>query len=415
MPDLEQRLAAERDAFFAGLKPPEITTLRVRATARRRRRRAVIAGSALACALAVAVGVGAAGIGPGPNPQPPAATPTTTSTGNRPEWTGGGLTVLGLASPALSLPGELRDVEFVDGRRGYALSADCPNSAKACQLGFATTTDAGLTWANGELPSGTAQPDALPELVPVGDAGLVLTGDVPRYSPDGGRTWSTRPLPGTLPTVDALPDGARLIAPACATGGLDSWLPDGARARLAHQPELAVCWVAPTATADGQWWVGGRTPGGIPAAAVSRNRGATWTVRTFAGPEGSWAKVATLGGYVYATVVTGEPSEAATVSLTAIYRSTDAGGTFAPFGDPAGEDGLAGDLVPLLDGRLLRAGPGWLLSDPSGRNFREPSNELPWVGKMRRTGGGWVAYNLFNSGWAAFSADGTTWHKITVV
>ena len=39
---------------------------------------------------------------------------------------------------------------------------------------------------------------------------------------------------------------------------------------------------------------------------------------------------------------------------------------------------------------------------------------MPWVGRIQRSPGGWVAYNLFDAGWVATSLDGRTWQKINL-
>jgi hypothetical protein len=39
---------------------------------------------------------------------------------------------------------------------------------------------------------------------------------------------------------------------------------------------------------------------------------------------------------------------------------------------------------------------------------------MPFVRRLARTPGGWVAYDLFGTGFAAVSADGRDWHKINV-
>jgi hypothetical protein len=115
---------------------------------------------------------------------------------------------------------------------------------------------------------------------------------------------------------------------------------------------------------------------------------------------------------VYASVVSprgGQPSSD-TLTLHAVYRSVN-GNPFQRYGPT--ETAIVGDVVPLLDGRLLAAGPMWYLST-DGAAFKKDTGRLPYVGRFARTPGGWIAYNLFQSGFAAVSRDGVEWHKFTI-
>lgn len=414
--DLETRLGAARTELLDRIETPELTEIRHRATVYRRHRSARRAGVvALALALVgtvVALVQPARGID---RPRPPvAATPTTSI---RPEWHGSGLTLLGLTADVSDLPGDLYDVEFVDNDHGYALLAQCPK-AGPCELAYATTADSGLTWTRRTPPVTAALAAALPTLVPLGPdtvALLSLNGGAGDWiSRDGGRTWALAPAGSGAP-VAAVGQGGRLVLAAggCAAHKVNALGTDGSRWPLAEQPPLDVCWIAPTPAADGSWWVGGVADHGGPATAVSRDGGFSWQRFTFTGPGGAWTKVVPFGSEVYVLVVSGEPGTGP-AAVHALYRSTDQGHTFARYGDPAGVATLVGDLVPLLDGRLVAAAPGWRISNPAGADFRDGSPDLPWVGRLQRTDAGWVAYDLFGSGWAAFSPDGSTWHKIHV-
>jgi hypothetical protein len=108
-------------------------------------------------------------------------------------------------------------------------------------------------------------------------------------------------------------------------------------------------------------------------------------------------------------------------ALLAILHSTDSGGSFTltrtrGTAEPAT---LAGEAVPLLDGRLLvtTTAREWYVSDDAGATFAEARGGLPVVGPLRRTWAGYVAYDLFGgepAGWAAFSSDGSTWRKLHI-
>jgi hypothetical protein len=73
-------------------------------------------------------------------------------------------------------------------------------------------------------------------------------------------------------------------------------------------------------------------------------------------------------------------------------------------------------MVPLLDGRLLVAGTDqrWYASADDGRTFTRAEGTLPAVGRLARTTAGYVAYDLFGGGWAAYSPDGATWRKLQI-
>jgi photosystem II stability/assembly factor-like uncharacterized protein len=418
MPELslETRLGAARADLLARIETPELAEIRRRATVHRRRRNTVRGGVAVLGLLLV--GSIAAVVRPAGVDRPPPPVGATPTASVRPEWRGSGLTLLGLTADVSDLPGDLYDVQFVDNDHGYALLAQCPK-AGACDLAFATTADSGLTWTRRTPPVIAAPAAALPALAPVGPDTVALlgrgAGQNDWISRDGGVTWAATPTANGAPAAAVGGDGRLVLhagAGGCSAHDVDALGTDGSRRRLVEQPPLDVCWIAPTAAADGSWWVGGVVDR-HPAAAVSHDGGFSWQPVTFTGPAGSWTKVVPFGSEVYIIVVTGEPGTG-TAAVRALYRSTDQGHTFARYGDPAGMATLAGDLVPLLDGRLVAAAPGWRISGVDGTDFRDGSPQLPWVGRLQRTDAGWVAYDLFGSGWAAFSPDGATWHKIHV-
>jgi hypothetical protein len=415
--DLETRLGAARTELLDRIQAPELAEIHRRARVHRRRRSTRRAGAAVLGLLLV--GTVAALVRPNRADEhrpPVAATPTVTI---RPEWRGSGLTLLGLTADVSDLPGDLYDVQFVDDQHGYALLAQCPKTGP-CELAFATTADSGLTWTRRTPPLTVAPAAALPTLVPLGPETVTVLGHDEGQSGwsshDGGVTW-TPALPANGAKAAAVGGDGRLVLGAggsgCAAHEVDALGTNGSRWPLVEQPPLDACWIAPTPAADGSWWVGGVADRRSPAAAVSHDGGFSWQRFIFTGPDGSWTKVVPFGSEVYVVVVSGEPGNGP-VAVHGLYRSVDQGHTFARYGDPAGVATLDGDLVPLLDGRLVAAAPGWRISNPDGADFRDGSPQLPWVGRLQRTDAGWIAYDLFESGWAAFTPDGTTWHKIHI-
>ncbi len=304
----------------------------------------------------------------------------------------------------------LADVEFVDQTTGYVLS-EC---ADGCRR-IARTADGGATFTQGALPPGVG---GKLDLVGFPGGGLVLvTSDGSGYATrDGGATWQRLPAGGSAPVAAV---GAGQILRYDGPEPLAVWsATEGRVGTLAEFPALdAVRWVAPAPSGDGAWWVGG-TVGGEPAVAVSRDAGASWDVRPLGavGATVESVRVSTLGPDVYA-VVTGPGG-----ALLGIFHSTDSGAAFARTwaGGGAGPAAIAGDVVPLLDGRLLAVSPGvddpeagdWWLSADDGRTFTQ-AKDLPVVGRIDRTVAGYVANDFFRD-YAAFTRDGATWRKLEV-
>jgi hypothetical protein len=235
---------------------------------------------------------------------------------------------------------------------------------------------------------------------------LVRAGAAAWSSADAGQTWRET-IVGDTPTAAEPGDLLRAGDPtgaACAGGRVEAWAPDFApRGPLERQPGLDTCQVVPAW--NSAWWVGGAADGWA-AVAVTHDRGGTWLRRTL--PVHGSARVAVLGPHVYALVTDGAGR------LSQVFHSADRGATFEATGLNRLPAGVVGDPVPLLDGRLLIVDPPgrWQFSADDGRTFRQAGGNLPAVGRLARTGPGWIAYDLFHSGWAAFSTDGATWRKL---
>lgn len=423
--DLDVHLSRERADLLELIDQPPLARIRVRAARRRQRRRAVAGGALLAAAVTVVLAGGQPWIGRPDSGPAPGASASGTPAAEVPIYAGAGITVEGLAN--LNVPrlaGDITAVEFVDRRHGYLL-AQCA-AADPCPATAAWTDDGGLTWGQASLPA--ASRDAGPlELVAFPGGRLVVDragggnaastrGAGGWASADGGRTW--RPATAVdmdLPIPAGPADLLRLGSGAgdCA-GTVQIRQPGYLRAGVTlRTPGLGVCWVAPAATADGAWWVGGLR-GKVAAVAVTRDRGASWAeidLGTAPGPVGS-VEVTTVGSHAYAVVL--GPGR----TLHAVFHSADGGRTFRRAGPTGsgGPPGLAGAAVPLLDGRLLVAGTDrrWYVSTDDGHRFTRIEGRLPAVGRLAVTGSGYVAYDLFGGGWAAFSSDGATWRKLGI-
>jgi hypothetical protein len=234
----------------------------------------------------------------------------------------------------------------------------------------------------------------------------------PRASSTDGEHWTTADTPPG--PAAALTGAARLVAlsdePCGApTGGVAGTV----LAPVLQQPPLTVCWRSPVRAGDGSWWIGGRTADGHPAVAVSRDDGASWTVTAFPGfPATASARAAMLGRDVYVTIVAPQQAAPTPERLLAVAVSTDGGASFAAPRPTAGQATIGGDLVPLLDGRLLLVdGYGhWLVSEDRGASWVRLEGLHPTM-RLARTQGGYVAYQMTTI-YTAFSPDGSGWQKL---
>jgi hypothetical protein len=408
---LDVRLARGRADLLDTIDQPPLHRIRDRAAARRRRRRtAGGAGALLAVALAATLVV-RPWAGPAePSPPPVAGTPP-----GGPVYASSGITINGLTGSGVAqVPGAINDVEFTDPDHGYLL-AECP-AAKPCPATVARTADGGLSWDAVELPADTRGRTGL-DLIAFPDGRLLLAGDITYASPDQGRTWHRAVPEDPAPPVP--PQGGDRLrlgsGPGRCGGTVEVWRPGWGRAGVTPgRPGIDVCWLGPVVATDGAWWAGG-TRDGSATLAVTRDRGGSWQqiILDAPAPRVTSVEVAVLGSHAYAAVL------GADRSLIALFHSTDGGRTFARVrsgGDTGPPDGLAGAIVPLLDGRVLVAGTDrrWYVSADDGRTFTRAEGNLPAVGRLARTPAGYVAYDLFGGGWAAYSSDGATWRKLQI-
>lgn len=229
----------------------------------------------------------------------------------------------------------------------------------------------------------------------------------PRATGTDGADWSTAATP--VETA-VLPGSAHLFPLGPAGCGAQTAAVTGTRLlRPPAQPGIEVCWWSAVRGGDGAWWVGGRSAG-HPAVSVSRDGGQSWTDTVFTGA--GRAQVAMLGRDVFAAIVDAQPAAGAPDRLLGVAASHDGGATFGPVGPTAGQATLGGDLVPLLDGRLLIVDGynHWLVSADRGASWHRLEGLHPTM-RLARTAAGYVAYQMASI-YTAFSIDGSTWQKL---
>jgi photosystem II stability/assembly factor-like uncharacterized protein len=431
MPDLDTQLTRGRVDLLETIDQPPLARIRDRARELRRRRTAGTAAGLLTVVVAATLV-----IRPWAGDPTPTAPPVAGSPPGGPVYGSAGITINGLTGNAvLRLPGTISDVEFVDADTGYLLST-CAEPAP-CPGRLARTNDGGHTWQAKDLPAVLDIRDGV-DLVAFADGRLATAGGSGNGGPgnapasagpgngppggaagygssDGGHSWQPA-LAGAGPSAVAHPgDLLRLRTGAGRCGGtVELWRSGLLRiAPVATQPAIRVCWVSPVPATDGAWWVGG-TAGDRATLASTLDGGRTWRTVNLDVParDVTSVEVASLGSHAYAVVLGRDRS------IGALFHSADGGRSFTrtrsgPAGAP---QGLAGAMVPLLDGRLLMVGTDrrWYLSADDGATFTRAEGNLPAVGRLARTPAGYVAYDLFGGGWAAFSTDGATWHKLQI-
>jgi hypothetical protein len=404
VPDqLEIRLRAERDRL--DIDQPPLAVIAVRAGALRRRRR--IAQGAVVAAMALTLGGVVTTVlhDRQPSPAKPAASDPAGV------WTAEGVTINGLPHLPTDLPGTVRDAEFLDADHGFLLTVKC-ESTSSCTSWVSATTDGGRTWRTQVAPGplGASAADKLPSMFVTG-AEITLLGPGPRYvraSGTDGETWRLGESPAPTAEGPPLPGEAHLfpLGPSACGGSLAALTAGQGLVGVPRQPPISVCWAAPVRGGDGAWWVGGELAG-KPAVAVSRDGGQSWQRTVFEG-DGQ-AHVAMQGRDVFAVLVDPATTPA---RLLGVAASGDGGAHFGAVQPTAGQATIGGDLVPLLDGRLLIVdGVGhWLISQDRGITWHRLDG-LHQTNRLVRTQAGYVAYEMTTI-YTAFSFDGATWQKL---
>lgn len=100
-------------------------------------------------------------------------------------------------------------------------------------------------------------------------------------------------------------------------------------------------------------------------------------------------------------------------TITGVFHGDTSG--FTKLSDGGGMS-VRGEPVVLPDGRLLVAGTQstWFLSGDNGATWTQAGGTMPWIGSLRMTSVGYVAFDLFRAGWIAVSPDGLSWQKLPI-
>lgn len=197
--------------------------------------------------------------------------------------------------------------------------------------------------------------------------GWLSTSETEAHTLDGGQTWTQEPK-STNDDIISLPVGFPIL--------WHSRMPSGT------QLGAGISNGVPTVVFG---------PDGPPISLGGTADGVTGTVR------GNEVTVMALNGK----------------TIIGVYRGNAAG--FQKISDGGGMT-VSGQPIVLPDGRILVVDTQsrWQLSEDNGATWKDPGRDLPNVGSLHATRTGYVALDLFRTGWVAISADGVTWQKLPI-
>ncbi|MEV7340400.1 sialidase family protein [Streptomyces sp. NPDC093544] len=335
------------------------------------------------------------------------------------------------------LPGVPHAVGFAADATGFALLAECGEAP--CRQHVAVLDKGADSWRLGRspLPDVTGGFGITAGLVVLGPGRVLITeGWLPPpdrtwFTDDGGRTWrrgSVAPS-GTTPEV---PEGGALVQDCsrldeegnnCEASRLLVILPDTGRFEvLANQPPLAGRLGPAGETADGLLFASGTDPSsGLPALAVSEDRGRTWRTAplTSSDKQGWGIQVVASGDVLYAVQSGPLPAEEGVKNgLRALHRSTDGGHTWERvrrYRKGVDPRSTLGDPVAAADGSLTIHGEdGVWRSTDGGRSFEAARGSQGLGGSATVTPLGYLAGDSFGVGSYRISADGIRWHSFVL-
>jgi hypothetical protein len=244
------------------------------------------------------------------------------------------------------------------------------------------------------------------------------------FTADAGRTWqrgTTRPT-GSTATV---PEGAPLVTEClelssddneCVRSRLLVVLPaTGEHRVLSARPQLRGTLSPAGDLAENALFVAGDDPEtGLPALAVSGDRGRTWRPTHMTGAADSWPPFVVAGPSALYAVQSGQlPShEGVKNGLVTIHRSGDGGNTWTRvWSYREGVQPLSVLGVVAADDHSLTVygEKGVWRSTDGARTFEGTPGAGP-AGSVRRTPIGWLWTDSYGNGAHRISADGVHWH-----
>ncbi|MFE9764979.1 WD40/YVTN/BNR-like repeat-containing protein [Streptomyces sp. NPDC005808] len=336
------------------------------------------------------------------------------------------------------LPGVPHAVDFASDAGGFALFTECGKAR--CRQHVAVLDKGADSWRLGrsplaDLPGGRGITAGLMVLGPgralITEGSLALP-DRTWFTDDGGHTWrrgSVAPS-GTTPEVPEegvlAQDCSRLDEEGnnCEASRLLVVLPGSGRFEvLANQPPLAGVLRPAGQTAGGLLFASGTDPSsGLPALAVSEDRGRTWRpARLTDSDKHGWGiRVVSSGDVLYAIQSGSLPAEEGVKNgLRALHRSTDGGHTWERvwrYRKGVNPLSTVGDPVAAADGSLTihgEMGGVWRSTD-GGRSFAEARGSYALGGSVIVTPLGFLAGDSFGIGSYRISADGIHWHSFVL-
>jgi hypothetical protein len=334
---------------------------------------------------------------------------------------------------AIGLPGWSHSTGFAADGSGFTLLAECGGTG--CRQHVAVLDAGAGRWRTAQSPMPDLPPDAgvTAGLTVLGPGRALITEGTARmglpdrtwFTRDAGRTWkrgTTHPTGGTV----SVPVGAPLVAQClepdeedngCARNRLLVVLPDTGEHRvLRGGPPLKGTLSPAGDVARNALFVAGQDPEtGLPALALSEDRGRTWRLAHLTDPaaQGSVAWVVAGPSALYAIQAGQLPAhEGVKNGLVALHRSGDGGHTWTRvWRYRKGIEPLSVLGVIAADDHSLtvHGERGVWRSTDGARTFRGTRGRGP-SGSVHHTPLGWLWTDSYGVGAHRISADGVRWH-----
>lgn len=333
---------------------------------------------------------------------------------------------------ATGLPGWSHSTGFAADGSGFTLLAECGDTG--CRQHVAVLDSGARRWRTATSPLPDLPPDAgvTAGLTVLGPGRALITEGIAPvdrpdrtwFTADAGRTWqrgTTRPTGGTA----TVPDGAPLLTQCLKVGSDDhecvrnrllTVLPATGEHRVlsAGPPLHGILSPAGDITRNALFVAGEDPETGLPALAVSEDRGRTWrTTRMTDAADGRPPFVVAGPSALYAVQPGQLPArEGVKNGLVALHRSSDGGNTWTRvWSYRKGVEPLSVlGLVAADDHSLTVYGERGVWRSTDGARTFEGTRGAGPAGSVRRTPIGWLWTDSYGNGAHRISADGVHWH-----